>query len=146
MKRAMLYGAAAIAGIGVVVYMARKVQLPSVGSVAGNLAGGAVEAVNGAFVGSVKGIGSVFGVPDTSMSQCQKDIAAGRTWDASFSCPASDFVGSFFNSTNINAAEVNDARQIDRILEREAANNAAMDARYAGAAWGPSSSGYTGTW
>lgn len=142
----MLYGAAAIAGIGVVVYMARKVQLPTAGGVASDFARGAVDAANGAFEGAVKGLGGVFGIPDTSMTQCERDIAAGRTWDASFSCPAKDFVGSFFPSTGLNAAEQADARQIDRILEREAANNAAMDARYAGAAWGPSSGGYTGTW
>lgn len=146
MKRAMLYGVAAIAGIGVVVVMARKVQMPTVGGIAGGLASGAVEAANAAFVGGVKGIGSVLGIPDTSMTQCQKDLAAGRTWDASFSCPATDYIGSFFNSTAINAAEANDARQIDRILEREAAKYAAMDATYAGAAWGVSSGGATGVW
>lgn len=146
MKRAVLYGGAAIAAIGLMVFMARKVQLPTVGGVAGDLARGAVDAANGAFVGGVKGLGSVFGIPDTSMTQCERDMAAGRTWDASFSCPAGEFIGSFFSSTAINAAEVNDARQIDRILEREAAQHAAMDARYAGAAWGVSSGGATGVW
>lgn len=120
MKRALLYGAAAITGIGVVVFMARKVQLPTIGGIAGNLARGAVDAANGAFVGGVKGLGSVVGIPDTNMTQCQRDLAAGRSWEASFSCPAADYIGSIFNSTNINAAEHADARQIDRILEREA--------------------------
>lgn len=121
MKRVALYGAAAVVGLGVVYVLAKRVQLPSVGGVASDLARGAVDAANGAIVGGVKGIGAVFGVPDTSLSRCEADIAAGRTWDASFSCPASRFVGSVFNSTNINAAAVNDARQIDRIMEREAA-------------------------
>jgi hypothetical protein len=52
----------------------------------------AANAVGDAGVGAVKGIGSILGVPDTNMTQCQKDMAAGRTWDASFSCDASTFL------------------------------------------------------
>jgi len=52
-----------------------------------------VATVPGAIIeGGVKGVGSSFGIPDTEMSQCQKDVAAGRTWEASFSCPAADFI------------------------------------------------------
>jgi len=32
----------------------------------------------------------------TNQTQCQKDIAAGDKWAASFSCPASDFLGMIF--------------------------------------------------
>lgn len=49
-----------------------------------------------------------------------------------------------WNSTFFNAAAVNDARQIDRIIERQQAEYTALDARYAGAAWG--GDGYTGSW
>lgn len=52
--------------------------------------------------------------------------------------------GGVYNSTLFNAAAVNDARQIDRILERQQADYAALDARYAGAAWG--GDGRTGSW
>lgn len=145
MKRALLYGVAAVAGLGLVVYLARRVQVPTAGGLASGLASGAVDAVHGAAVGAVEGIGSVFGIPQTSISQCDADLAAGRAWDASFSCPAARFVGGVFNSTNINAAAVSDARQIDRIIERQQAQYAAMDAHYAGAPTWPID-GRTGSW
>lgn len=50
-----------------------------------------------------------------------------------------------YSGTVINAVAINDARQIDRIMERQAAEHAALDARYAGAAWG-SSGGASGVW
>lgn len=143
MKRALLYGVAAVAGLGLAMYLARKA--PTVGGLASGLASGAVDAVHGAAVGTVEGIGSVFGIPKTSVSQCDADLAAGRTWDASFSCPAARFVGSVFNSSNINTAAVNDLRQVDRAMERQAATYAAMDAYYAGAPTWPDD-GRTGTW
>lgn len=52
---------------------------------------------------------------------------------------------SVYNSTLFNSAAINDARQIDRIIERQTADYAAMDERYAGAAWG-GSSGAEGVW
>lgn len=59
---------------------------------ASNVAAGAVGAVVDAGAGAVLGVGDAFGVPRTSATQCQQDIAAGRTWDASFSCPAGTFI------------------------------------------------------
>lgn len=125
----MLYGGAAVVGVGLLLLLAKS-KAPTVGGVASGLASGAVEAVNGAFVGGVKSIGEVFGIPDTNASRCEQDIAAGRTWDASFSCPAGRFVGSVWNSTTIRADEVNDARQIDRIMEREAAGRQDLSGLY----------------
>ncbi len=52
--------------------------------------------------------------------------------------------GGVYNSTLFNNAAINDARQIDRIIERQTADYAALDARYAGAPYG--GDGYTGTW
>lgn len=49
---------------------------------------GAVSAVDGAVGGVLMGAANVLGVPVTSKTQCQLDMEAGRTWDASFSCPA----------------------------------------------------------
>lgn len=40
----------------------------------------------------VKVIGGALGIPETSQTQCQKDMAAGDNWAASFSCPAADFL------------------------------------------------------
>lgn len=59
---------------------------------AGNIAAGAVGAVADAGAGVVLGTGDVLGVPRTNETQCQKDLAAGRTWEASFSCPAGTFI------------------------------------------------------
>lgn len=47
--------------------------------------------------GIVLGVGDSFGIPRTNQTQCERDIAAGRTWDSSFSCPAGTFIKSFFN-------------------------------------------------
>lgn len=64
-------------------------------------AGGVAQSVGTAVVdtgtGFVYGIGDGIGIPRTNMTQCQKDIADGKTWDASFSCPAGTFLKSLFN-------------------------------------------------
>lgn len=58
--------------------------------------------------------GQVFGLPATSQSQCQRDLAAGNWWDASFSCPAGTFVGAagtaVFGSTSVNEYEAETKR------------------------------------
>jgi hypothetical protein len=51
------------------------------GRTAGNVAAGAVL-----------GVGDAVGVPRTDANKCREDLAAGRWWDASFSCPAGDFL------------------------------------------------------
>lgn len=61
----------------------------AVGEAAANLAGGVVGGV-------ALGIGDQIGIPRTNMTQCEKDLADGKTWDASFSCPASTWLGSLF--------------------------------------------------
>lgn len=127
MSRIALYGGAAALGAVVLYVLAKK---KSGESLAGSAGRAAATAVGDAAVGAVKGIGSVFGIPDTSLTQCEKDIAAGRTWDASFSCPAGRFVGSIFNSTAARDAEVNDARQIDRIIERQQKSVAGLSGVY----------------
>lgn len=54
--------------------------------------GGAVRAVGGAVANNVVAIGEQFGIPATSQTQCQIDMANGDTWAASFSCPLPTFV------------------------------------------------------
>lgn len=82
--------------------------------VAQSLATSAVQAAEGAAVGTVVGIGKAVGIPETSKTQCQKDLAAGKWWDASFSCPASTFIGAgagaVFGSTALTDAQAADAR------------------------------------
>lgn len=80
--------AAAVAAVWLVTRAARAA------AEAGPLGIGA--AVGGAVVdagaGVVLGIGDAVGLPRTSMTECERAKAEGRTWDASFACPASDFV------------------------------------------------------
>lgn len=68
---------------------------------AGNLAITAGEAAAGLVVdtasGAVIGIGKAVGVPETNMDECDRAIAEGRTWDASFACPASRFIKHVLN-------------------------------------------------
>lgn len=57
-------------------------------------------AVGGAIVdtgtGLVLGIGDAVGLPRTNETECQRALREGRTWDASFACPAATFIKSFF--------------------------------------------------
>jgi hypothetical protein len=54
------------------------------------------SSVVGAGTGTVIGIGEGLGIPQTDQTQCQKDIAAGDMWNASFSCPAGTFLKNVF--------------------------------------------------
>jgi hypothetical protein len=65
--------------------------------VAESIARTAVGMAEGTATGVVVGIGSAVGVPETDQTQCQKDLAAGNTWAASFSCPAKQFLTSFLD-------------------------------------------------
>ena len=77
------------AAVAVLAFLAYK---KGVAGVASGIASGAVDAVNGVVSGSVIGIGSAIGVPATNIDQCALDRAAGKTWDASFSCDAGTFL------------------------------------------------------
>ncbi len=72
-----------------------------VAGVAEDVAAGAAKVASGAVTGMVKGAANIVGIPDTDMAKCRQAIAEGRLWDASFACPASDFLaagGSMFFS------------------------------------------------
>lgn len=84
----MLIGLAAVAVAGVVLY----VIVRGAPGVAQDAARGAVNTVAGAVKGAAEGVG----IPDTDKTKCQKALAEGRYWDASFDCPASDFVRGVF--------------------------------------------------
>ncbi len=60
-----------------------------IGSAAVNTA---VDLVDGVVTGGVVAIGEKVGIPKTNKTECECAIAEGRTWDASFACPASDFI------------------------------------------------------
>lgn len=57
----------------------------------------AVDLVDGAVSGAVIGIGQAVGVPKTNLTECEKAKAEGRTWEASFACPAGDFIKYLWN-------------------------------------------------
>lgn len=44
--------------------------------------------IGDAMSGVVIGIGEVIGIPRTDETECEKAMREGRTWDASFACPA----------------------------------------------------------
>lgn len=106
-----LIGVGILAAAGALWYLTRSGNAAKIGA-------GAVGAVADLGAGAVKGIGAVVGIPDTSATQCQQDLAAGRYWDASFSCPAGTYLagvasaaGSVFGSTALSASEAADARR-----------------------------------
>jgi len=49
------------------------------------------QAAGHAATGAVVGVGEALGIPATNVNQCAADRAAGRTWEASFSCDAATF-------------------------------------------------------
>lgn len=53
-----------------------------------------VDTAGGVVEGTVKGLGSAVGIPDTDAANCQASLDAGDTWSASFYCPAGTFLGS----------------------------------------------------
>lgn len=114
---AKLIALVVLAGAGALWWVSRQVNMS--GGIAGaaeSLAAGAIRAVEGVAVGTVKGIGAAVGVPDTNQTKCQADMAAGRWLDASFSCPAGTFIngagGAAFGSTVIWGAESDDAKAL----------------------------------
>lgn len=62
--------------------------------------------------GAVTGLGKAVGVPETDATACDRALAEGRTWDASFACPAGRFLGSLGGRETVDQAvlDANDAR------------------------------------
>lgn len=77
----LLVGLAVVGGAW---YVAKK-------GVAG-AAAGVVSAAGEAAGGAVLGIGDVIGIPRTNETECARAMREGRTWDASFACPAGTFL------------------------------------------------------
>lgn len=77
-----------------VVLLKKKLENPDF---VADVVAGAVDAVGNAGAGVAIGIGDVIGVPRTNETECEKAIREGRTWDASFACPAGTFIKSIFN-------------------------------------------------
>ena len=101
-------GLAVAVGAGLLYFLKKKADGLTISGAAAAVGAGAVSAADGIFSGAVKGVGSLVGIPDTSVSQCERDKAAGNAWDASFSCSAGDFLsyawGSVTGSTSTQAS------------------------------------------
>jgi len=54
---------------------------------------GAEVATDAVIAAPVIAIGEQIGIPKTNMNECQRAIAEGRMWDASFVCPIGTFLG-----------------------------------------------------
>jgi hypothetical protein len=67
------------------------------GDLAWTVGGTAVDMADGLIGGAVVGVGQLVGIPATNMNECEKAKAEGRTWDASFACPAGDFIKYLWN-------------------------------------------------
>jgi len=67
------------------------------GSTGQAIGGAAVDFVDGVLTGTVTGIGEVIGVPVTNETECERARREGRTWDASFACPAGTFIKHLFS-------------------------------------------------
>lgn len=81
-----------IALVGAAGYALYTVKKKGVAGAAADVGAAVGEAVVQVGVGAVEGVGQAVGIPKTDMTECQKAIAEGRTWDASFSCPAGTFI------------------------------------------------------
>lgn len=56
------------------------------------LGSAAVDAAGGVVAGAAETIGDAVGVPRTNVDACAAAKAAGSAWDASFACPAADWL------------------------------------------------------
>jgi hypothetical protein len=59
------------------------------GATVGQAIAGAASDVAG---GIVQGVGQAVGIPRTNEAECAAALREGRMWDASFACPAADFL------------------------------------------------------
>lgn len=80
------------AGLAVGAFLLYKLWSRGVAGTAADVTRGVISTVADTGAGIVTGAAEVVGIPQTSQDQCVEDLYAGRTWDASFSCPASTFI------------------------------------------------------
>ncbi|SHL44792.1 hypothetical protein SAMN05216428_102436 [Nitrosospira sp. Nsp11] len=86
------------AGLVLAVVLARKFDvIPGLSDIAYSAGNAAVDTVDAVVSGVVVGAGKVAGIPATNKTQCQHDLARGDMWEASFSCPAKDFLSAAWN-------------------------------------------------
>lgn len=84
--RENMIAAGVLAGVGLYIYA------KGASAVGQQLGGAAVGVVDGLIAGTVKGTGSVLGIPDTDQQLCEIACANGQTWEASKFCTAPRFI------------------------------------------------------
>jgi hypothetical protein len=84
-QRFIILGAG-LAALALLVLVKKNGAAADVGAAVGS-------AVVNAGAGVVVGIGEAIGIPRTNETECEKAMREGRYWDASFACPAGDFIG-----------------------------------------------------
>jgi hypothetical protein len=87
-QKFMLIGAG-VAALVLLVLVKKKGAAADAGAAVG---AAAVDLAGGAVAGVAEGIGDQIGVPRTDMTECERAKAEGRKLDASFACPAGDFI------------------------------------------------------
>ena len=93
MKTATVYLIAGGAVLAALAWAATRVNKET-----GYQVGGAiVDMADGVVAGAVVETGKIFGIPATNMTECERAKREGRTWDASFACPAGDFIKYLWN-------------------------------------------------
>jgi hypothetical protein len=91
--------AVAIAGaVGMVAFVAWRAAgaagrgLSAAGQAVADTARAAGQVADTAVSAPVFAVGDAFGIPRTNMTECERHKAAGDAWEASFACPAGDFL------------------------------------------------------
>jgi hypothetical protein len=95
-REKLIIGGAILAAI--IFFVKKKGAAADVGAAVG---GAAVEFVLGAADTAIStpvyAIGDYVGVPRTELTECERAKLEGRTWDASFACPAGNFLKYLFS-------------------------------------------------
>lgn len=93
MNRILIFAGTGAAVLVALMLLSRRDSLTPQ-SIGQSLGGAAVSLAEGGIIG----IGEAIGIPQTNLTECDRAIAEGRTWDASFACPAVPFVKSLFSN------------------------------------------------
>lgn len=94
-RPAYLIAAAAVAAAAL--YAARARGGATVADWSQAAGAGIVDIVGNVAAGAVVEVGKGVGIPATNQTECQRAKAEGRTWDASFACPAGEFLSYLWN-------------------------------------------------
>lgn len=91
------------AGVALVVVIAVYITSKN----AGAAGAGVVRAASDFAGGAIQEGASIFGVPKTNSDDCASALLSGRFWDASFKCPAKDFISGVFGGAPVDSGPDN---------------------------------------